>query len=224
MGLLRSRARLLALVGAGALIGVTAGLVGGHELSHLGQGASTTQLTWLYIGEDRFRNYDFNSQLDSATNVDWPITILFWNNAEVDKVKDFYRWACCPYPGGAKYAYLNEGFGDVWDSDAGQKGHWCPVFGETPHMRFYADSDDTLYNIYWGYYVLASTHYDVRECGFGKWHGDSERAEEYFVDVALFFGYAAQHDWAYFWNYEPYREEGNHFWDNNGWASAVNIP
>jgi hypothetical protein len=31
-------------------------------------------------------------------------------------------------------------------------------------------------------------------------------------------------DWASFGNYEPYREEGNHIWLNNGYATAVYVP
>lgn len=53
--------------------------------------ATTAKLTILSSDGDSFYNYDFLSQSASSSNVDWPITMLHYNNAEVDK--DIYYGA-----------------------------------------------------------------------------------------------------------------------------------
>jgi len=48
--------------------------------------ATTSKLTLLGVYEDWFYNFDFSSQQVSNANVDWPVTILFWGNADDLKV------------------------------------------------------------------------------------------------------------------------------------------
>lgn len=180
---------------------------------------TTSNLAILGIREDYFYNYDFCSSTVSDTNVDWPVTMLFYNNAEVDKVKNIY-WGVGPWS--TCNARLNDGSGWVWDVDRGTKStglHAC-------HMRVYADADDRMYNVDWGYYVLGTSHYDYFEWTPWGWSGYSESAEAELCQVARDKGYTVFEDWAYFYNYEGYREEGGgkHRWSNNGWASAVNVP
>lgn len=38
--------------------------------------------------------YDFYSEIASSSNVDWPVTMVFYGHAEVDRVKMIYfGWA-----------------------------------------------------------------------------------------------------------------------------------
>ena len=185
--------------------------------------ASTSKLTILTIREDAFRNYDFLSQTVSSTNVDWPVNFLFWNNAEIDKVKDAMRFS---FPGSTMYARLNDGSGYVWDQDGGRKTYLCPIIGDAHHFRVYADGDDRLYNLGWGYYILGTSHIDHNECGLGRWFGKTETAEAYIAGRArtAFGSGNVVEDWSSFANSEPYREEGNHIWQNNGLATSVRVP
>ncbi len=90
----------------------------------ISMGATTQNLSALSHGEDGFYNYDFLSNTASSTNVDWPITMVFYNNAEVTKVKNiFFGSALLAW---SMYEYLNDGTGWVWDDDKGTKG-------EIPH-------------------------------------------------------------------------------------------
>lgn len=53
--------------------------------------ATTQNLSALSHGEDGFYNYDFVSNTQPInTSVDWPITMVFYNNAEVTKVKNIF--------------------------------------------------------------------------------------------------------------------------------------
>ena len=141
---------------------------------------TTSNLAVLGIAEDRFYNYDFESDTAAGNNVDFPVTMVFWGNAEVDKVKSIF------FGTGAiaekKYEKVDDGYGWVWDIDRGTKGI---VYSEYLngvvylYMRVYADSDDRLYNSYWGYYVIATTHYD--DFPDEDWAGWSEYAEQDFA-------------------------------------------
>lgn len=184
------------------------------------QSASTSKLTLISINEDSFRNYDFSSQTVSASNVDWPVTLLFWNNASVNKAK-IWSWT-----GSTMYGRMNDGAGYVWDSDKGTKDSPCPIYGDAHHYRVYAPpTTDRLYNTRWGYYVLATSHIDHNECGFGSYSGYSDRTEDIVANHFQNMGYAVVHNFASFSNYEPYRvESGDHVWSNDGYASSVRLP
>jgi hypothetical protein len=178
---------------------------------------SITQLT---IGGDYFWNWDFNSQSASASNVDWPITMLHWNNADVNFVKGIYY-------GNATYAVnknfrLNDGLGWTWVSDKGTKSEPGSCLGSAWHMRVYADADGRMYNPSWGFYVLASTHKDVRELCNAE-TGFSEAAEAQFRSLATQAGQTVLADSVWFYNNDGPRWAGNHYVDVNGWASSVEI-
>jgi hypothetical protein len=91
------------------------------------------------------------------------------------------------------------------------------------HMRLYA-LNGSMYNLDWGYWVVGTTHYDRNECTPGATFGWSEEAEGTMVQRARDRGYFVFQDWASFFNPEPDRWEQNHFWQNDGNASAVYIP
>ena len=80
-----------------------------------------------------------------------------------------------------------------------------------------------LYNSAWGFYVIGSTHYDIRECGRGATFGWSETSEGWVTWRWRANGGWAQNDWRYFSNPEPVRVEGNHIWQNDGYASRLHV-
>ena len=109
---------------------------------------------------DEFYNYDFTTSTFSSqmsSKVDWPIDLLFTNNATTNVVKQAY-W---PYSGGAMYARMTDTGAAGWgfDSDTGTKDSRCGT--RVHHMRVYANGDqDRMYNWNWGYWVMASAHID----------------------------------------------------------------
>jgi hypothetical protein len=124
----------------------------------------------------------------------------------------------------------NVNAGYVWDQDGGQKTTLCPGGPGQPdearHYRIYADGDDRMYNLDWGYWVFGSDHYDLEECpgGAPAWFGYSETAEGWITWRWRQNGRTAFDDWSWFYNPEPYRVEGDHIWENNGYASALHVP
>jgi hypothetical protein len=215
----RTRVRRLA-----AIVGLTVAAAAASAAVALG--GHTSNLNLITIGDDTIRNYDFNSQTVSGSNVDWAVALIFKNNATINKVKNALE---NPYDQGAfcasaQYGRLNDGAGYVWDSDSGKKTTCCPVTGSDYHFRVYADSDDRLgYNATLGYWVFGTTHKDVKECGSGTWFGDSEVAESYMRSVKpSTWGVAANARWMS--NYEAPRWDGDHYWNNSGYATVFSVP
>jgi hypothetical protein len=182
---------------------------------------------------DAFRNYDLRERTVSRTKVDWAVGLLFWNDAEIDKVKgalgDEYD-----QEGSAAYARLkNNGGAYVWDDDKGRKTTLCPGLPGQPieayHYRIYATpGNDRMLNRVWGYYTFATTHIDHEECpgGDATWFGRSETAENYLASIAagVWGSPAVRADHRSFGNGEPFRREGNHIWDNNKYATYIKVP
>lgn len=190
-------------------------------------GASTSRLSRLAFFGDQFWNYDFTTNLVRSHKVDWPIGLVFYGNATINKVKNFLH---NPYDqtGSGMYGRINDGSRWRWDTDNGRKTTLCPGAPFQPasakHYRVYADADDRLFNTSWGFYVIGSTHYDVNECGFGASFGWSETAEGWLTHYWRANGGWAQDDWRWFGNPEPVRTQGNHIWQNDGRASRLYVP
>ena len=191
-------------------------------------GATTSHLRVVSIREDQFWNYDFTARDVDSRKVDWPVDLVFRNNADIDKVKaaldGYMHWR-----GSKMYARLKDTDGEAeWDEDGGKKTRLCPVFGQTAHhSRFYADGDDRLYNTSWGFYVIATSHQDHNECSrIGRWHGRSEPAEKFVGGISreAWGNGAPSFDSLWIGNREPYRREGRHIWQNNGYATTVEVP
>jgi hypothetical protein len=190
----------------------------------------------IQLREDRFLNYDFRSESASRTNADWPIDFLFYGNASINKVKKKLRpWL--GWKGSSQYAKVNNGTGWVWDSDKGIKTQLCPIKGQTAaHMRIYAPpTTDTLWNRGWGYYVIASSHFDHQECWSGAKFGWSENTEHWIASRArdAWGEDAVDEDYLELTNaiygvstktgdQVPYAD-GNHIWFNDGLATIVDV-
>lgn len=189
-------------------------------------GTAYRPITALSMGySDYLKNYDFEGEVDAQNNVDWAVSILAYNGASVDRFKSLLNnqgFGANSTDG--KHGRASDGAGYRWDRDAGKKGVTCPAFSTTPHYRVYADGDQYLYNQTYGTYVYASTHRDRDECGGGnKSFYGSEGVEGLIVNKFSYIGQPVYHDYASFYNYEPYRAQGTHIWDNDGNASYVNL-
>ena len=122
--------------------------------------STTTSLKTVHYGGDSFRNFDFDSQRASAGNVDWPVDLVFWGNASVDKVYAGIGWSLA---GSNEYGRLNDGTGAIWVPSAGRKSGLC----SGTHFRLYAPPVGYLSNRKLGHYVIATAHVDKNEC-FGS--------------------------------------------------------
>lgn len=198
-------------------------------LIHVNTGHSATahNLSQIPIAEDAFLNYDFTEEDHSRRKVDWAISLLFWNNASVNGVKNaldpIFGWET----GGPMHAYVNNGDGWQWDVDSGRKTARCPSFGEAIHYRIYAPPSDAFYNQNWGYYTIASIHIDNNECNvFGTWFGNSEKAEHKLAKAfEIGFGPASvREDALLFRNFQRKEKEGEHHWENDGHATKLRMP
>lgn len=220
---------------AATLVGLYAG--GNQAEAHTAPSGSFYTIT---IAEDEFVNWDFRSQSAQASNVDWPVSMLYYNNAEIDKVKD----ALVAVPGlnigrcgSGQDARVNDGSGMQWDGDGGIKddcGTSSPVL---LHMRVYADGDDRSYNLYWGYYIIGVTHaedchphlpWPLTYCHH-HWVGFSEVAssywESYSDQVAGWSIYSDFADFANTANFTDYHGSGeDHYVQSDGRATYVNVP
>jgi hypothetical protein len=140
-----------------------------------------TELVPVVKDGDQVYNYDFTAK--ATTSVDWPVTIIFTGNASVSKVKSAYRTRGWSNPFvNTMYEYLNDGAGSVWYGDGGVK-----QFGtKSAHMRLYAPGG-RMYNASWGYYVVATTHYDNAELSRPptQWYGKSEDAATAATQTAI---------------------------------------
>lgn len=202
--------------------------------------AETPHMSPLYFnGGDVIYNYDFTTnQGASNQTVDWATSLLYYNNASINKIKGF-SFVSAQYPtfGSTAYGWVNDGHQDFpqgpyinspgyYDTDGGMKQSYFNVcFGSTRHSRLYADSDDRLYSIGLGFYVYATTHVDYHE-GCHGYFGDSEATEKSIGDLFYANGYPVYREYASFFNPERRHidsRDSNHNWDNSGRATYIYI-
>jgi hypothetical protein len=185
--------------------------------------ATSNNLTPIDMGYgDSIWNFDFTQVPGSYLHVDWAVSLLFYNNAEIDKVKNIVDGKYWMF-GSTQHAYMNDGSGGSYDGDAGKKTDTPSCLGSTRHFRIYAPSStDRMYNPSFGYYVFATTHYDHHEL-CNAWFDDSEGTEHDLYNQFNGKGYASYYDWGWFYNREQNRVESDHHWNNDGYATYVRI-
>lgn len=179
-------------------------------------------------------NYDENQALSGGAQLrdaDWPIDVLVWNFADVNRVKNAMGNFYGPRDGGTKWLNIWTSYpaGETHDRDDGKKtpdaGSGCNRYNL--HYRVYAPpSVDAFYMTGWGYFVVISNHYDINENCANELFGFSENAENLFVAAASMNGFPVQNDSMYHYNdfcYPAYCQDGNHAWLNDGYASLVNF-
>lgn len=194
------------------------------SLSPGATGATTDKLSLYHIGPDSFWTYDFTEQTVSSSGVDWPVNLLFYKNAHMFKIDD--RMPEYDQSGSEMHNQVDDGDGAKWASDGGKKKTKCPFTGSTPHFRRYRNPDkQSSYNRSFGFYIIATSHIDAHECTRWRWFGKSEKAEEAIAkDARRDFGSdAVQEDRWPLGNEEPYREEGDHIWQNSGDGTTIRV-
>ena len=190
---------------------------------------------WGYVSmgsNDYVYNYDFRSKSVSGNNLDWPVTIIFANNAEVEKVKEDLTPYGFGAGGSAKWGRISDySISNLaWDGDGGRDENACPIHA---HYRIYAPPDDRLgYNKTYGYFVIATTHQDRNHygnCPGEDMFGWSEIASNQ-VHVAAVNAYGQSNvisNTIQMYNAIPashWSHDKTRFWQNDGLAHPVNVP
>jgi hypothetical protein len=196
---------------------------------------SPVQFIQLSSSSDRFLNYDGDKSFGFG-NRDWPVTMIFYQDASIGKVEGFYRGRGFSNHGGKKYEYyeLHSNYAKVrYDRDKGVKTP-C-VDGLDRHIRTYGSSQDRFYDLHYGYYVVGTTHFDNGDgggaCGVPyaqKYFGYSERVEH---DLAVIANgsHVVTEDAVDLKNYEALHSESStrdhlHWWESDGRATLVQFP
>jgi hypothetical protein len=186
-------------------------------------GSSTTNLRTLGFGYgDSIYNYDFENQAVDSTHVDWAMSLLFYNNANVNKVKGILEGSYWIY-GSKENAYLNDTGSWQWDQDGGMKTSSPSCLGSDAHYRVYAPSGtDDFYNPNFGYYLFGTTHHDHHEL-CDAWYDNSEGTESDIANRMSSMGYYTRYDYAWFYNAQ-FDTQGNHHFNNDGYATYIEVP
>lgn len=212
-----------------ALAGLLLVMVGGGVSIETAQahcvGGGTNQI--LSIRNDRFWNFDYEGRSGTGDcNIDWPVNFLFYNNAAKLKVKNRMSFVGYTNEGSQMWGRLDDSAGMDWNPDNGKKNEGFPecIVQDAEHFRVYAVyTDNQMYNVDWGYYVLGTSHIDAHECGDGP-SGQSETAESRIADDARnapAMGAVIEDD-IHFYNYMPFAEaEDGHIKQNSGNGASV---
>ena len=164
----------------------------------------------------------------AATNVDWPVDLVFWGNASISKVYNKINWS---WSGSTEYEQLNDGSGNVWVSSGGRKNTICT----DTHYRIYAPSAGYLSNTILGHYVIGTAHLDKNECFGSSSYGWNETAEAHVAArAATVWGSAAVVKNAMFmpdgtptfllFQNAQTGWQGNHYFNNNGYPTLIHVP
>lgn len=227
------------MVSAAALIGSASSAMAAANASP----SHRVQYERLSAGGSQFFNYDGDRVRQPnngvagqpyATNRDWPVTMIFADNASINKIKNRLDLLGYPRAGGAQYEgykVSSNGFRH-FDSDKGKKDS-CNSSADDSHIRLYGNSEtDRFYDPRYGYFVVGTTHRDHGDgcggAGVTPYFGYSEMIEEHFADVFDNAGLSVWNDYVPLDNREfPQRYDvhaPDHVWSNDGNATVVRIP
>ena len=134
------------------------------------QASTTTNLRQVSYGSNSFYNYDFDSKSAVATNVDWPVDLIFWGNATIGKVQKKLGWT---WTGSKEFQRISSPAGTAWVASAGRKNTICT----DTHYRLYAPAGGYFTDPWLGHYVIGTAHLDKNECGLSATYGWNETAE-----------------------------------------------
>ncbi len=183
-----------------------------------------------------FYNYDFDASnpgaLGSARwkHVDMPVTLIFYGNANVDKVKQSLSSLLNAF-GSTMRGRVWDRTANHWvdDDDAGTKAGLCNFWDHEPHVRYYAAPNDAMFSIHYGYTVIGTSHRDWMECvPFATSHsGDSWETEHIVADLAQATGLVVKRDAVNLHNREGWPDpvtHGSHKLHNDGAATLIWYP
>jgi hypothetical protein len=224
-----------------AVLGLVTGLI--LLIAPSGAGAfaaphdSSLSYQRLSVDGDYFLNYDGGRDGRAATR-DWPVTMVFWDEASVNRVKSFYDGQRgYNRRGGVIFEGYKRRVGSQYiaprfDGDRGKKTQ-CDSAGQDSHFRAYGGITDRFSDPFYGEYVVATTHIDKGEepdptdpCHGEKYFGFSEDVEDALADLAKG-SYTVREDHKKLYNKESlYLDttgEDKHYWFNNGYATIVRM-
>lgn len=183
-------------------------------------------LRWVRLGRQRWLNYGFYKKDKTSLKPDWPVSIIFYGNASLEKVKRIFGKATLATN---KYVFYDEGRGMVWDADKGVKrrvifdgpdGHDRDVL----HVRVFAPPVGYFEGEgEWGRYVIATTHFDFNP-PFDNKCGYSEDAEREALRIAESRGYLVFPHCVDLKNTQKLRSRRLYYWQSDGFAALVRIP
>jgi len=183
-------------------------------------------LRWVRLGRQRWLNYGFYKKSRTSLKPDWPVSIIFYGNASVEKVKRIFgktRMAT------NKYVFYDEGRGMVWDADKGVKRRVWFAGPDGPdrdllHVRVFAPPVGYFEGEgEWGRYVIATTHFDFNP-PFDNKCGYSEDAEREALRMAESQGYRVFPRCVDLNNTQRLRTRRSYHWQSDGFAALVRIP
>jgi len=160
---------------------------------------------------EKFWNFD---QVGGTTTSEreHAVSMLFYQNAEVDKVKAIYWGSTAIHF--KRYDRLNDDtFTTGWEYDQDRGTRERELLPEGRHMRVYAPyPEDYFYDVHLGYFVIGTVHYDY--WGTGAWE---EWTEHSLCLWAIDKGYTVYEDYCYI-------STEDSLYDSNGYVSYVRVP
>lgn len=196
---------------------------------------STNNLTTISLGySDYIFNWDSLDGSTSSKKVDWPVRFIFWDDANINRVKDRLD-GCGGDPSlspqvcsssSTKYFRFNDGpetqyFEEV-DWDGGKKqGVSCDY---DQHIRVYAyDLTGRNYNASLGFYVMGTVHKDLEGGGCENSYYSAEGEEGWWVTRAGQISGWSVTSGPYLSNYESGRWDTNHWIQSDGYSRKVRV-
>jgi hypothetical protein len=192
-----------------------------------------------FDGGNYFLNYDGSEYADlnrQRHTRDWPITLLYWNSASVDKVKnklgDLYQNS---HNSREWEGYQLHPHRTRFDGDKGKKTECYNQNRVDRHFRIYGPSgsgvprQDRFYGPNWGYFVVASSHFDFGDgdCSGKRKFGYSEHAAQIIARDSDIVGMRETKNYLQLYNRERLRYDKyhhDHVWQNDGKASVLRVP
>lgn len=160
---------------------------------------------------EKFWNFD---QVGGTTTSEreHAVSMLFYQNAEVDKVKAIYWGSTAIHF--KRYDRLNDDtFTNGWEYDQDRGTREREFLPEGRHMRVYAPyPEDYFYDVHLGYFVIGTVHYDYdgKACC-------EEWTEHSLCEHARDKGYTVYEDYCYI-------STEDSLYDSNGYVSYVLVP
>lgn len=195
----------------------------------------------LSQGGPLFWNYDGARNL-SVHQRDFPVDLVFTDNASVKRVGDLFRPRGFTHPGSNEYEPYGPQGRPRFDRSRGNKTDCDSASHYDQHFRYYAPGGDQGHpelerfkDAKYGYVVVGSAHVDhgPTECGAGReYFGFSETVEDHLGQLARYDGYAVSFDAFHLGNQEgrsgrarkeKTRSE-DHYWQSDGKATKIRLP
>jgi len=157
---------------------------------------------------EKFWNFDQVGETTTSER-EHAVSMLFYGNAEVDKVKDIY-WGITAIHY-TRYDRLNDdSFTNGWEYDQDKGTRENELWPEGRHMRVYAPyPEDYFFDLDLGYFVIGTVHYD--DWGTGD---REEWTENSLCSLARDKGYTVYEDYCYIGTEDS-------IYDSNGYVSYV---